>query len=111
MSLSILDVKLIDEYYRCENALRVHEMALKEMNFTGNISVKTINGKQYSYLQWRDKDKVKCRLLSDNGVAVVKRQINRREEHKSSIKHLKHDMKQIQKILGKKVIDEYRDKL
>ena len=111
MELTILQQKLLDEYYRNERALVVHKKALEDYDFPGNISQKTINGKTRYYLQWRDGKHIRCKYLNKDVVPIMQQEIQIREMHKTSIKRINQDMKDLRKYLGDALINEYREKL
>ena len=108
MDLSILESELIEQYYREQRALAVHEEALASCR-KGYISVKFINDRPQYYLQWREGATVRSKYIKSKDYVNVKNEIAARKEHEKSIKHIKKNMKQIERVVGKKKIDEFRD--
>ena len=107
--ISVLESNLLDEYYRCERAMRVHQRELDQSPINGYISRKVINGKVYHYLQWRDGDKIRSRYLKRDEIDYVMDELEHKKVHISSLRHLKRDMKKLRFILGDDVINGYRD--
>lgn len=108
--ISILEQQLLDEYFRCIRNKDVQTAAIANLP-KGYISSKRRGDKVYYYLQWRDGNKVCSRYLKPSEVENTKKQINERRSWSASVKQLERNMKQIKKVLGKGLIDEYRDSI
>ena len=105
--ISILEQQLLDEYVRCERNKRTQEAAIAELP-RGYISQKRRGDKVYAYLQWREGIKVCSRYLKPEEADIIARQIEERKSWSKSVKQLARNMAQIEKVLGKELIDEYR---
>ena len=109
--LTMLEVQLLDEYYRCERNLSVFEKRLEEAEYHGYISRKNIRGCESFYLQWREGDKVKSKYVKKQDLDAVTKVLERNKYYKKNIKKLKHSMKILTKTLGKKKIEAYRGEI
>lgn len=106
--LSILEAQLIDEYFRCLRSLNIHRRAAALPECRGYISEKSIKGKKYYYRQWREGERIVSEYLHKEDVENVSKQIERRKSHQCSIKALEKSIRQIEKAIGKELINEYR---
>ena len=105
--ISILEQQLLDEYFRCIRNRDIQTVAIAELP-KGYISSKQRGNKVYYYLQWRDGNEIRSRYLKPSEVENTIKQINERRSCSASVKQLERNMKQIEKVLGKGLIDEYR---
>ena len=105
--ISILEQQLLDEYVRCERNMKTQEAAISELP-KGYISQKHRGNKTYSYLQWREGNKVCSRYLKPADFDLVSKQIEERKSWEKSVRQLKRNMAQIEKLLGRGLIDEYK---
>ena len=110
-SLSTLEVRLLDEYYRCEHALGVHEKNYAKMGPKKYISKKVIGGRPYLYLQWRENGRIRSQYIKKEDQDEWMRNVQFQKDEAESIKNLKRNMKQLEKALGRKLIDEYRNRI
>jgi hypothetical protein len=108
--LSILEEQLLDEYMRCERNL---DAQIAEINRLGKgyLSRKNIQGREYYYLQWKEDGKVKSKYVAESEVPELKHNIENRRRWEKSVSNLKRSMKQIEKALGKDLINEYKQSL
>lgn len=106
--LSILQSELIDQYYRAKRAVDAY---IKEIEVLpkGYISHKSISGKEYSYLQWREGGKVHSKYIKKNELEAMEIDLKKRRERESSIKRLKSSMNDIVKFLGKELLEFYAE--
>ncbi len=104
--LSILEQQLLDEYFRCLRNKDVQMAAVEDLP-KGYISQKKRGGKTYSYLQWRDGDRIRSHYIKPEDLASVENQIESRKNWSDSIKQLEKNIRQIEKVLGKGLINEY----
>jgi len=98
--MSILSEILSEEYERLNNTISSYE-ALKAKLPKGSIRKKTIGGRQYTYLQWRDKDQVKSRYIKQQDIVSLNEQIEQRREYEKEIKSLKATLKEFNRVIGK----------
>ncbi len=106
--VSVLESQLLDEYFRCERALSIHKHALAQNDLKGYISVKKIGGRKYHYLQWREGSKVCSKYIKAEELERIYSSLEERKQHQSSIRNLKKSIRQLEKVLGRKLIEEYR---
>ena len=107
--MSVLDEVLLEEYDR---ALRIKNAIEKEQALLpkGSIHLKKIHGVDCYYLQYREGSKVKSRYINVNELEDYKHKIELRKENKNRLADINRNLKQLQKALGKDVIDEYTAK-
>ena len=108
--ISILEQQLLDEYFRCIRNRNVQMAAIDDLP-KGYISRKKRSGKTYSYLQWRDGDKVYSQYIKPDDLASIEKKIEARKNWAESVKQLEKNIRQIEKVLGKGLINEYRDSI
>ena len=106
-NISILEEQLLDEFFRCERNLRVQKEEL-DNSIKGYISVKHINGKERYYLQYKENGKVVSKYIKEKDLESIRKQIENRNRWRESVRELKRNMHQLQKALGRSLIDEYR---
>ena len=109
-NISTLEIQLLDEYYRCERALNAHERALSS-DRRKYISKKKIGGRTYSYLQWREDGHTRSQYIKAADLEQIEAELGRQKSERESIKNLRRNLKQLEKALGKRLIDEYRDQI
>ena len=100
-----LEIKLLDEYYRCERNLATNDEAISEC-VKGSLQRQIINEKLYHYLVWRDGKEVKKKYIKMEDAPGIYFSIKRRKELESNKKVLIHDIKILEKALGKDLINE-----
>lgn len=92
-----------NSYEKISNELQMLEAEKRELP-KGYIRKKIINGKAYTYLQYREGDKVKSVYLEKNAVEEIEKKIAERKR----IEHKIQELKQRKKILESKLgIREY----
>lgn len=99
--MSVLEDILEEEYersLRLSNAMQVEYDSLPK----GSIRARKIKGREYYYLNYRDKDKVLSDYVPAAEVANLQAKINRRRELKEALKEQELSRKQIVRALGKK---------
>lgn len=109
-AVSTLEIQLLDEYYRCERALSVHERALSS-DRRKYISKKKIGGRTYFYLQWREDGHTRSQYIKAADLERIEAELAKQKRERESIKNLKRNLKQLEKALGKGLINEYRDRI
>ena len=104
--MSVLEEVLLEEYDR---SMRIKAAIEKEQESLpkGSIQKKLIHGVECYYLQFRENDKVKSKYINANDLDAYKENISKRKENAARLKELKQSIKQIEKALGKDVINEY----
>lgn len=74
---------------------RIHELP------RGYISTKKINGKNYSYCQYRVNEKVVSQYVPSNHIDDMKKQIKMRKEYQAELQQLHKKRKQIESVAFK----------
>lgn len=105
---SLLDQELCDEYIRNERALKAHVEYLRTECIHGYVSRKKISGKLRYYLQWREGQKIRSRYIKESDVSGVIELVAERKSHEASVRTIKRDLKRIERVLGKEMIEDYR---
>lgn len=95
--MSILDEVLSEEYERMKKMRAAMKKELDSLP-KGYISKKTINGKQYSYLQMRQARKIVSEFISEKNVETLEKQIKKRNQLKMSIKQIDRNIKKIERV-------------
>lgn len=99
MNASKLYDKIINKFDKC------YELYLElETLPKGCFIYKKIHGKDYLYLQYREKDKIKSKYISNKDIDEMKKKIARRKEIEKIIKKESEDAVKLIKIL--KVYDK-----
>ena len=100
--MSILSEILSEEYERLNNTISSYEALVARLP-KGSIMEKTIGGRQYAYLQWRDKDRVKSKYIKPEDIVSLKEQIEQRRRYEKEIKTLKEARKEFDRVIGKEI--------
>ena len=95
--MSILDKVLSEEYDRMKKMRIAMKKELDSLP-KGYVSKKTINGKQYSYLQMRQAGKIVSEFISEKNVETIEKQIKKRNQLKMSIKEIDNNIKKIERV-------------
>ena len=109
--LSILEEKLLDEYFRCERNLKLQMKYLEDNEIHGYISKKIIRGTECYYLQRREGKHILSQYLPKEIETYTQKKLAEQKEWKKSIAILKKNMRQIEKAIGKEIINERRDRV
>ena len=104
--MTILEEVLLEEYNRI---LRTEALIRKELQDLpkGYISRKTIKGKEYFYLQFREDGKIRSRYIKREHLQSFQEKIELRKKDESALKELTHSKATIVKALGKEFINEH----
>jgi hypothetical protein len=100
--MSILSEILKEEYERINNTLSSFEALAADLP-KGSIREKLINGKKYSYLQWRENSKVRSKYLRQEEIATLTEQIEQRRQYEKEIKNLREAKKEFNRVVGKEL--------
>ena len=97
--MSMLMTVISREYARNENMIIEYTKELETL-LKGKIIKKSINGKLYYYLYFRDGKKVVSKYLGkdEKRISEVREQLNRRSQIEKIIKILKEERAQIKKL-------------
>ncbi len=97
--MSMLMTVISREYARNENMIIEYTKELETLP-KGKITPKTVNGKTYYYLYYRDGKKVVSKYLGkdEKRISEVREQLNRRSQIERIIKRLKEERAQIKKL-------------
>lgn len=107
--MTILEEVFIEEYERANRKIIAFESELATLP-KGYIREKTRNGRKYFYLQYRENDTVKSKYLKQDEVENMKRLIERRKEFEAALRIQKKSKKQIERALGKEILNEFTTK-
>lgn len=88
-----------DSYEKINNEIQMYE-AEKMSLPKGYIRKKNINGKEYTYLQYREGDKIKSVYMDKNTAAETEKEIAERKRIEDKIRELKQRKKILEKKLG-----------
>ncbi len=104
--MSYVNNILQEEFERLKS---LSEMYMDEIRLLprGSVSIKKRNYKEYLYLAYREKDKVRFEyigpLISEKAIAVIKK-IEQRKDFEHKIKQIKNDLTEIEKVInGRKI--------
>jgi len=100
--MSILAEILKEEYERLNSILASYEKMAADLP-KGSIRKKTIGGRQYTYLQWRDKDRVRSKYIKSEDVPSLSELIERRRQYENEIKSLRLSKKEFDRVIGKEL--------
>lgn len=95
--MAALDDLLDEEYDRLLRMKITLEREFGELP-KGYISRKTIRGKIYNYLQWREGCSVKSQFISEDDIADISKRINRRKQLAKSIKDINATIRKLEKV-------------
>jgi len=98
--MSILSEILNEEYERLNNTLSSYE-ALAANLPKGSIRDKLINGKNYPYLQWREKGRIRSKYIKPEDLEALSNQIEQRRQYEKEIKLLRESKKEFNRVIGK----------
>ena len=107
--LTDLQVVLLDEYYRRERTKEAYKQAISKC-VKGKLIREIKDGKLFHYLRWKENGEIKLRELDYDECVSVSASIQEREELEESLSQNNRDRKMLIKALGKKLIEEYRNK-
>jgi hypothetical protein len=102
IAMSVLSEILSEEYKRLLGTIDSFEKARSELP-KGTIRNKKIHGRIYSYLQWRDGDKVVSRYVRDDEREILEKQIKARRKKEEELRVLKAQKKEFDKVIGKEI--------
>ena len=100
--MSILSEILKEEYDRLNATIFSYQELVDNLP-RGSIVSKKIKGIDYSYLQWREKNKVKSIYIRKNEIDEIVDQITKRKNYELEIKKMKESKKEFDKIIGKEL--------
>jgi hypothetical protein len=95
--MSILDEVLLEEYNRMKKMRVVIQNDIDSLP-KGYLSIKVIKGKPHVYLQWRKGSKIVSRYIPVKQVAEIKKQIEKRNQHKQAIHEIDQNLKKIERV-------------
>lgn len=104
--MSILKDVLIDEYERLKSLGEWYKQEIVSLP-KGSISLKKRKNREYLYINYRKKSKVKSDyvgLASSEKAIDVANKIKQRKNHEQELKVVKQDLKELERALyGKKI--------
>jgi len=104
--MSILKDVLKDEYERLKSLERWYNHEIASLP-KGSISIKKRKGREYLYINYRQKDRVKSDYVgyasSEKSSEMISK-IEKRKEYEKELKAVKSDLKELERALyGKKI--------
>ena len=93
---------LREELERRKRMLDVYQKEVDKLP-KGSIVRKSVNGREYAYLQYREGKKVRCKYIPKQELPDVMRQIEERRKYQEYIKNIKKEISFIQRALKIKV--------
>ena len=105
--LSALKAGLLDQYIRISDNVNTYLNMIRTDCVKGSVSVKTIKGKKYYYLQWKENGKPVSKYIQPEHLAILQANINLRKRYETIIKELKRSQKEIEQFVGKEKIRKY----
>lgn len=104
--MSVLEEVLLEEYdrsMRVIHAIQAEQKALPK----GSVQEKLIGGRKYLYLQYRDGNKVRSDYIKESDIDNIRSGLKKRKDNDKALKELKKSIEQIEKALGKDLINEH----
>ena len=105
--LSLVKAELLDQYLRYVNSIRAYKEKIEEQCVAGCISAKSIRGKKYYYLQWRENGKLISKYILPEHVDALNDNIELRKRYESIIKDMKVSISEIERFIGKRNIESF----
>lgn len=97
--MSILMEVLKEELDRLDRQEIAYKNALKDYP-RGYISKKTIYGRVYHYLQYKENGRVVGKYISAANLPALEAQLQKKKQVEASLRRVKADQKKLRKILG-----------
>ena len=104
--MSIFEEILLEEYERSSRISKALEAELERLP-RGSVRERSINGKSYYYLQYRDGAHVRSVYLRRDDVEHIRNQLARRKEVQEALAEQEKTRKQIVRALGEEPIREH----
>ena len=105
---TILENVLIEEYDRSRRMAICYEEEIASLP-KGYIREKIIKGHTYYYLQYREGTRVRSKYIPKSELDDLRDKLKRREEYVEARKARLKEMRQIERALGKRFINEHTD--
>ena len=96
--MSVLDDVFVEERERLLRIQSAMEREISELP-KGYISKKRINGKVYSYLQWREGQKMVSSFVPATEVADLQKKIDRRRQLQASLRVCREDLRKLDRVV------------
>lgn len=107
--MTILQEVLLEEYERIQRTEALIEKEMEKLP-KGYISKKKINGREYSYLQFRDGSKVCSQYIKASMLSDCVSRLELRKKDEAALAELRESKAAIIRALGKEFVDEYSAK-
>lgn len=104
--MTILEEVLLEEYNRISRTEALIEKEMQDLP-KGYISKKRIKGKEYSYLQFRDGNKVCSQYIKASMLSDYVEKLELRKKDEIALAEFKKSKDAIIRALGKEFIDEH----
>ena len=96
--MSVLNNILLEEYQRIDRVIDVISEEIDSLH-KGYISKKTIGGKVYAYLQWREAGRVKSFYIKKDLIVDYEALIERRRSLEKQRRELVAEKKKLEKVI------------
>jgi hypothetical protein len=106
VNVSILEEVLVEEHVRSERVSRALTAELAGLP-RGSVRERTINGRPYYYLQYREGSHVRSDYVPREDVEALREGLARRKEVVAALKEQERSRRQIEKALGRGFADEH----
>ena len=108
--LSMVQSELIDQYFRALRGIEAYKKEIENLP-KGSIVMKPISdGVKYPYLQWREGKTIRSKYIKRDELDDIKKKIEIRKIRERSIKRLEKSAKDIEKFIGKDILEHYGKK-
>ncbi|MBR1862205.1 MAG: hypothetical protein IJ796_10190 [Lachnospiraceae bacterium] len=107
--LSMVQSELIDQYYRALRGIKAYKAEICNLP-RGSIVMKSIADRKYPYLQWREGSKVCSKYIKKDELEEIEKKIELRKIRERSVKRLEKSARDIEKFIGKDLLEYYGDK-
>lgn len=102
--MSVIEEVLLEEHDRSRRISEAIVAELEELP-RGGIRERIIKGRPYYYLQYREGDKVRSGYVPRDEVPSLRARLARRKELEAALKEQELARKQIERVLGRRIID------
>ena len=107
--LSMVQSELIDQYYRALRGIKAYNAEIVNLP-KGSIVMKPISNVKYPYLQWREGNQVCSKYIKKDELEEIKKKIDLRKTRERSVKRLEKSARDIEKFIGKDLLEYYGEK-
>lgn len=106
---SVFEEILLEEYERSIEHINFYKNEIKKLP-RGSIQKKRISGKEYFYLQYKEKGSVKSQYVKKKDLESLQEKISYRKSCEKSMQIQQKSKRQIERALGKEFLNEHSTK-